>query len=144
MQKSKGPETLHFLQNAGILRKSGLNARSAALFCQIWRWLQLKPREFARYEKKHKVNERRESLKLNLFRKVGAPPGSDLKVLKFFPVASAPEFIAYFVRDAVVPHLVDSAWALKGTDIFLHEEVLALVGGAAAPALCSSRAFFKI
>lgn len=133
MQEFKSSETMHFLRNSVNLKDSGLNFRGLALFCQVYKWLQTSPCTIDNYEKRHKVNVRRKSLNLNLFRKIDETPENELKILKTFPVLSSPDFIACFIRDAIIPFLVDSVWALKSTNIFLHNQVIFFNIGDSSP-----------
>ena len=128
MQNFKSSETLDLLKNCAEFENSNMKFVQIALFSQIFEWLRSKNDEFQKYRKKHKVNDRRDSLNLHLFQKVGESPENELKILKAFPALASSEFLACSVREAIIPFLIDSAWALKSTNIFLHNEVV-FIGG---------------
>ena len=116
-------ETLRKLQENCPWAKTDIDPVCLALFCQICKWLRTTGNSISKYKNETKVAERRELLNLHLHRKTKENNEDELAILKTFPIDLSWEFISCFVRDVVVPILIDDDWVLKCSDIFMSEEV---------------------
>ena len=123
MLNTNQSKTLEHLQANCSLTEIEENPVNSGLFCQIYNWLQQKPEKMKQYRSHSKVAERRDELNLNLFNKKNKNSKNSLKVLKTFPFTLSSGFIPCFVRDAVIPLLINDPSVLKCGEIFLFEEV---------------------
>lgn len=116
-------KTLTFLRKSSFFKDLLEKPSCAVIFCQIYKWLSSTQNLRTLYKKVDKVADRRESLDLHLFSKTTKDSPNDLKILKTFPINQSVDLIFSFVKDVVVPLLIDNDWVLKCTQVFLCQEV---------------------
>ena len=123
MQESAASATLLFIQNNFSLEFIKNDFRSLALLTQIYHWLKQKSSKFELFRTHTKVAPRRDSMSLHLFKKINDKSKNEFQIFKNFPLTSSEEFICCFIRDTIIPILVNSPFVLQCTDIFLHQQV---------------------
>jgi hypothetical protein len=119
----KESKTLTYLRKASFFKDLSKKPACVVLFSQIFKWLSTTQNLRSLYKTVDKVAGRRESLDMHLFMKTPNNSPNDLKILKTFPINQSVDFIFSFVKDVVVPLLLDNEWVLKCTQVFLCEEV---------------------
>ena len=100
MLDSNHSKTLKHLKTNNSLVEIEGNPLNSGLFCQIYFWLKTASSKIKNYSRHSKIAERRDSLKLNLFKKINEKSKNTLKILKTFPVVTSTNFITCFIRDS--------------------------------------------
>jgi hypothetical protein len=123
MQDSTTSKTLNYIQNSFSLTSFKDDLKCLALFTQIYHWLKSKSSKFHLFKSHTKVAQRRDSMTLHLFKKIKDKSKNEFQILKDFPLCSSGDFISCFIRDTIIPFLINSPFVLQCNDIFMYQEV---------------------